>query len=549
MAKLVRYGSYLRELGNQQRWIGIRSPGDAPIWMRLVKEPGSAILWLAAILALFDMLILRAAPTGGWHAAAGLAALIAGVVLLRDGLRAGLVPFCETCARTLAARSPLAVVIGVGLVLGMLLPFIEPIFGALGAGSAHLDARTDPYLHAMVRQHPAMLLTVLMAGSGAAVTLGLVRIVRGWSLRPLIVVTLVPALGLTGHQLFDPELARVPALAWDCGALIGGPATAILVLAFGTGTAGAAGSGRLPLPGFGIVTLATIIPALGVLAYAMILAETTGVEEILAAATTLPRQGHPTWVLLVGVPLMLGALLIAMYLPLRFVLEPPLPRPLFLHIALCLVGLTLVSTGVRFGLGPLVDQAAGGLASLIVPSREAVAIASSDWPMVADLFLAAAFVGIVARQAALAEPALGAFAEIVDVETHGVLDGTHLVRTAAAGAAAGAFFGVLALACGFPLASFLVAGWLIALVLATVSGEDIAGAAWDGAAMMTGPLTLSVLAAVGAGLSRVPWVETGFGLPAASLLGAVLAVLIRGTCTRFLIRRRNMLRNSGFAIP
>lgn len=551
MAKLIRYGSYLRELGSQQRWIGIPSPGDAPRWMRLVREPGSAILWLAAILVLFDMLILRAAPTGGWGAAAGLVVLITGVVLLRDGLRAGLVPFCETFARALAARSPLAVVIAVGLVLGMLLPFIEPIFGSLSAGSARLDARTDPYLHAILRQHPATLLAVLMATTGAAIALGLVRIVRGWPLRPLIVITLVPALGLTGHQLFDAELARVPALAWDCGALIGGPATAILILAFGIGTAGAAGSHRAPLPGFGMVALATIVPALGVLAYAMVLAETTGVEEILAAAGTVSRQSHPAWLLLLGVPLMLGALLVAMYTPLRFVLEQPLQRPqsLLVHLALCLVGLALVSAGVRSGLAPLVDQAAGGLASLVVPSPDAVAAATSDWPMVADLFLAAAFAGVIARQAALAEPALAVFSGLADVETHGVLQGTQLVRTAAGGAAAGAFFGVLALACGFPLAWFLVAGWLIALVLATVAGEDVAGAAWDGAGMMTGPLTLAVLAAVGAGLSRVPWVETGFGLPAASLLGAALAVLIVGAGSRLLIRRRTLLRNSGFAIP
>jgi hypothetical protein len=550
MAKFVRYASYLRELGSQQRWIGIPSPGDVPRWLHLVKEPGWAILWVAAILVLFDMLILRAAPTGGWRAAAGLAGLVAGVVLLRDGLRAGLVPFCDTFARALAARSPLTVVIGVGLVLGVLLPFIEPVFGALSAGSAHLDVRTDPYLHAILRQHPATLLAVLMAATGTAVALGLVRIVRGWPLRPLIMVTLVPALGLTGHQLFDPELARVPALAWDCGALIGGPATAILMLAFGIGTAGAAGSSRAPLPGFGIVALSTIVPALAVLVYAMVLAETTGVEEILAA-TTVARQAHPAWLLLFGVPLMLGAVLVAMYMPLRFVLEQPLPRPraLLLNLAWCLAGLVLVSAGVRSGLAPLVEQAAGGLAGLIVPSPEAVTTATSDWPMVADLILAAAFAGVIARQAALAEPALAVFSGIADAETHGVLRGTRLVRTAAGGAAAGAFSGVLALACGFPVAGLIVAGWLIALVLATVAGEDIAGTAWDGAAMMTGPLTLAVLAAIGAGLSRVPWVDTGFGLPAASLLGAALAVLIDGAGSRLLIRRRAMLRNSGFVIP
>jgi hypothetical protein len=390
---------------------------------------------------------------------------------------------------------------------------------------------------------------VLALGAGIAVTLGIMRILRGWSLRPLIIVTLVPALGLSGHLLFDPQLARVPALAWDCGALIGGPATALLVLAFGTGAAGAAGSGRPPLPGFGMAALATIVPVLGVLVYAMILAETTGAEELLAAATA-PKPGHPLWVSLFAVPILLGTLFVALYLFLHFLLERRLPRPrsLIAHLALCLLGLALVNIGVRYGLGPMVNQAGGGLASLLVKPPAIAAIAMSEWPIVADLFLAAAFVGAAARQAALAEPALKVFADIADTETHGVLRGPCLARTIAAGAALGALVGVLHVASGFQLAWLLVAGWLIALPLAAVAGEEVACAAWDGAAMMTGPLTIAVLTAAGVGLAPVSRVETGFGLPAAGLLGAVLAVLVNGAWIRLVNRRRSWLRNAGFAV-
>jgi hypothetical protein len=196
----------------------------------------------------------------------------------------------------------------------------------------------------------------------------------------------------------------------------------------------------------------------------------------------------------------------------------------------------------------MVNQAGGGLASLLVKPPAIAAIAMSEWPIVADLFLAAAFVGAAARQAALAEPALKVFANIADTETHGVLRGPGLARTIAAGAALGAFVGVLHVACGFQLGWLLVAGWLFALTLAAVAGEDIACAAWDGGAMMTGPLTITVLTAAGVGIARLSWVETGFGLPAASLLGAVLAVLVNGAGARLMARRRSMLSNSGFAI-
>jgi hypothetical protein len=549
MAKLVRYGSYLRELGNQQRWIGIRSPGDEARWLRLLREAGTAILTLIAIFVLFEMLILRTPPTGGWRVPAGLAILLGGVVVLREGLRGGLAPFVDTFARALAARSPLAVVLAAGLAIGMFVPFAEPVFGALGAAGANLDPRADPYLHALLRQYPGMLLLVLAFGTGLAIALGMVRVLRGWSLRPLIVATLVPALGLTGHLLFDPDLARVPLFAWDCGALIGGPATAILILAFGNGAAGAAGSGRLPLPGFGLMALATIVPALGVLVCAMILAEMKGAEELIAVSAAAP-QGHPLWVLLLGTPLMLGMLVVVLYLFLRFLLERRLPQPksLIAHLAVCLLGLVLVSIGVRYGLAPLADQVGGRLADLIEPPPEAAAVAANGWPIVADLFLLAAFVAAAVWQAALAEPALAVFSDLADTETQGFLRGTRLARTLAAGAAAGAFIGVLASVAGLQLAWLLLIGWLSALALAAMAGEDVACVAWDGAAMMTGPLTVTVLTAVVVGLAQVPMIQGGFGLPAASLLGAALAVLVDGAGTRFAVRRRDMMRNAGFAL-
>ena len=58
-------------------------------------------------------------------------------------------------------------------------------------------------------------------------------------------------------------------LAWDCGAVTTGPVTVPLVLSLGIGIAASAGKGDSELSGFGIVTLASLFPIIGVFLLAL----------------------------------------------------------------------------------------------------------------------------------------------------------------------------------------------------------------------------------------------------------------------------------------
>jgi len=535
MAKLIRYGSYLRELAHQQRWPGFRAARESPRWLRLLSEPGGAILSLAAVIVLFQLVVLREVPAAGLRAAAGLAALIAGIALLREGLRTGLAPLCRAFARALVARSRLAAALTAAFAFGLILPFAEPMTAALQAAGS--NSRSDPYLHALLIQQPGTLLLVAALGAGVGAALGLYRILRGWSLRPLIVAALVPALGLTGHLLFDPELSNVPALAWDCGALVAGPIAGVLLLAFGDG---AAGTHRLPLPGFGLVALCGIVPVLGVLVYAMLLAETTGIEAVLAApteaATSPPASPWPEIrsALLAVVPLA-----VVLFASLRWLMKQGVDHAAAIAVGLLfsLVGLVLINLGVTHGLAVLADTTANGLGTLLDPA--------SAWPLPVAVVLAALLAGVLVRTAARAEPALGFFAELADARTHGVLRRARLMRTIAMGAGIGAFLGVVRTAADLQIGWLLIGGGLIALVLAATSGEDTAAAAWDGAGMMSGPITLPLLVAMGPVLQG----PAGFGLPALCALGAALAVLVMGVLARLSHARRALLRHSGFSTP
>jgi hypothetical protein len=63
------------------------------------------------------------------------------------------------------------------------------------------------------------------------------RFIYDWSLKPLIVLTLLPTLALGAYmQWGNPDLLCVIGLAWDCGAITTGPVTVPILLSLGIGT-------------------------------------------------------------------------------------------------------------------------------------------------------------------------------------------------------------------------------------------------------------------------------------------------------------------------
>jgi hypothetical protein len=86
-------------------------------------------------------------------------------------------------------------------------------------------------------------------GVGLATAIGTVRFIYGWSLKPLIYMTLTPVLLGSIWFATQPELAKVLGLAFNCGAVT--TVTVPLVLSLGIGIAHAAGKGSDSLSGFG----------------------------------------------------------------------------------------------------------------------------------------------------------------------------------------------------------------------------------------------------------------------------------------------------------
>jgi hypothetical protein len=228
--------------------------------------------------------------------ASGLLEVIIGLMLFLEGLKPGLMPLGEAIGNTLPRKSVLPAVLGRAFITGVGVTFAEAAIGALQTAGRLVSVETAPCLYTILNDRAGALVLVVGCGVGLAVVLGTLRFIFGWSLKPLVYLTLVPAPGLSLYVSAHPELQKILGLAWDCGAVRAGPVTVPLVLSLGIGIATSAGKGNAGISGFGIVTLASLFPIIGVLGLGIYIVSTVPVESIMLAATHgSPATAVPAW--------------------------------------------------------------------------------------------------------------------------------------------------------------------------------------------------------------------------------------------------------------
>jgi hypothetical protein len=507
-----------------------------------------AVAPLGIYLFLFQLLILRQPVADAGVIAGGLLAVVVGLMLFMEGLRVGLMPFGETIGGILPRRSPLPVVLAIAWLLGIGVTFAEPAIGALQAAGAVVEAQRAPYLYALLNDWAGALVLIVGAGVGLAAVLGTIRFLQGWSLKPLIYASILPTLALTLYFVADPELGKTIGLAWDAGAVTTGPVTVPLVLSLGIGIASAAGKGRSALSGFGIVTLASLFPILGVMLLTLYVAGTVSVEEILfvaevaagAAAAPAWHQATPWAEILTGlraiVPLILFLLVI-----LRFVLRERIRDRLqtAYGLTLTVLGMIVFNLGLTYGLAKLGAQS-GGMVPAAFTELGGVP-ASPLYAVGIGIAIAGLFAWVLGFGATLAEPALNALGLTVENLTSGAFRKSMLMTAVSVGVGFGIGLGVLKIIFGFSLAWLLVPGYLGALLLTAASTEEFVNVAWDSAGVTTGPVTVPLVLAMGLGLGGAVGAVEGFGVLALASICPILSVLATGLWVQWSVQRRHRI--------
>lgn len=510
-------------------------------------EQVRAVVPLALYLSLFQLLILNQVVEDSWIITGGLFAVIIGLMIFMEGLARGLMPFGEIIGSSLPRKSPLPLVLLITALLGIGVTFAEPAIGALQAAGQNISVERAPYLYALLNDWADILVLVVGVSVGLAAVLGTVRFLYGWSLKPLIYAALAPVLLVTMYCTLDPNLRVTLGLAWDAGAVTTGPVTVPLVLSLGIGIASASGRNESGLSGFGIVTLASLFPILGVMLLVIYVSGTVTPAEIIESARLAADAGQdaqlawyersPGSEIILGIRA-IAPLVIFLFLVLKLILSERLPHPgeILYGIALTIIGLCIFNVGLTYGLSKL-----GGNAGGLIPAAF-MGIEGFDGSPIyrygIGLGIALAFAWFLGFGATVAEPALNALGITTEELTEGVFKKKTLVRAVSIGVACGISLGVVKLVFDLPLVWLIVPGYLVAIVLTMLSDETFVNVAWDSAGVTTGPITVPLVLAMGIGFGNATNAVEGFGILCMASIGPIITVMITGLWARFKLNRQ-----------
>ena len=506
-----------------------------------IMDQIKAVVPLALYLVIFQVLVLRQPVEAAVSLTLGLAAVIIGLAVFMEGLNTGLMPFGTIIGNNLPKKANMTVVLIIIAILGVGVTFAEPAIGALQAFGSSVDVKTAPYLYELLNNWTLPLVLIVGAGVGFAAILGTVRFIRGWSLKPMIYLALVPIVILTAYCWVDPNLRSILVLAWDSGAVTTGPVTVPLVLSLGIGIANAAGKGESSLSGFGVVTMASLFPILAVLCLAIYVSFNVSPEQIIAAAAvgkTLATAEPSIWDQTPLVEIVLGVrailpLVIFLMFVLFVILRTSLPNRMMTTygLTLSIVGMCIFNIGLTYGLGAIGAQAGSVLPAAFMELP--ISKYSPIYSEVAGFTIVIGFAWLLGFGSTLAEPALNALGLTVQNLTNGAFKKSMLMYSVAAGVSVGIALGVAKLVFALDLMTMLLPLYAVGIVMTIFSTEEFVNVAWDSAGVTTGPVTVPLVLAMGLGLGNAVSAVEGFGILSLASICPIVAVLTMGLIIQF----------------
>ena len=222
---------------------------------------------IIAVIAFFQIVVLQQPFPNLWSVLVGLLCVVGGLSLFMQGLEYGLFPLGETLAQAFASKRSLLALLSFAFCLGFGATVAEPALIAIAEEAAQVASEgvAIPDTETARSGYAFNLRMVVAFSVGAAVLLGVLRILKGWPIHWLIIGGY---LLVTLMTIFAPP--EIVGVAYDSGGVTTSTMTVPLVTALGVGLASSI-RGRNPLvDGFGIIALASLTPMICVMAYGMV---------------------------------------------------------------------------------------------------------------------------------------------------------------------------------------------------------------------------------------------------------------------------------------
>ena len=220
------------------------------------------------VIAFFQIIVLQQPIPNFLQIMVGTLLVVIGLTLFVQGLEMGLFPIGESMAFAFARKGSLFWLLVFAFSLGFSTTIAEPALIAVAdkaAEVAALGGAIEDTAEHRASYATGLRLTVALS-VGAAIVLGVFRIIKGWPIQYLIIGGYI---GVVIMTMFAPK--EIIGIAYDSGGVTTSTITVPLVTALGVGLASSI-KGRNPMTdGFGLIAFASLTPMIFVMGYGMII--------------------------------------------------------------------------------------------------------------------------------------------------------------------------------------------------------------------------------------------------------------------------------------
>ena len=226
------------------------------------------LLPIILVIAFFQIVVLQQPIANFSEIVLGTFFVILGLTFFIYGLEMGLFPIGESMAYAFAKKGSVTWLLIFAFSLGFGTTVAEPALIAVAAEASEIAAVGNMINNTEEAKNSyanGLRLTVAFS-VGIAIVIGVLRILKGWSIQYMIIGGYILVVIMTSVA---PR--EIIGIAYDSGGVTTSTITVPLVTALGVGLASSI-SGRNPMvDGFGLIAFASLTPMIFVMAYGMII--------------------------------------------------------------------------------------------------------------------------------------------------------------------------------------------------------------------------------------------------------------------------------------
>jgi hypothetical protein len=232
-----------------------------------LRESALALLPIVLVVAFFELVVLRQPIPNLGRILAGALIVVLGLALFVRGLQMALFPIGEEMAYNFVRRGNLWWLLLFAFTLGFGTTVAEPALIAIADEASRIAADGGVIAQdeaALERYALGLRLTVALS-VGAALVVGVFRILKGWPVQYLIIGGYIGVVLMT--MIAPPEIIGI---AYDSGGVTTSTVTVPLVAALGIGLASSIKDRDPMIDGFGLIAFASLTPMIFVMLYGLL---------------------------------------------------------------------------------------------------------------------------------------------------------------------------------------------------------------------------------------------------------------------------------------